>query len=121
MAPRVNRSASVGVLRVFYRDYTSGASIGSAQPESLPADRVEPLARRLMAGADNFLGVVDGDDVILQCYPADDGDRVVLELIYPEATGCLRLVMQREEAFARLRDLPERFDENLLQGANYID
>lgn len=109
------------VLRVFYRDYVNGVKIASSQPESLPANRIVPLADRLLVPGDNFLGVVDRNDVILQCYVADDPADVTLELVYPEATGCLRLTLPRTEAFDRLDDLPEVFGESLLTGAQYID
>jgi hypothetical protein len=109
------------VLRVFYRDYTHGVSVNSTAPESLQANRIVPLAERLLVPGDNFLGIVDRNDVILQCYVADDLAEVVLELVYPEATGCLRLALPREQALDCLDNLPESFDESLLPGAQYID
>ncbi len=109
------------VLQVFYRDYTNGVTIASTQPESLQASRIVPLADRLLVAADNFLGVVDRNDVILQCYVSEEPADITLELVYPEATGCLRLTLPREEAFDLLDRLPELFDESLLQGAQYID
>jgi hypothetical protein len=84
------------------------------------SDRVVPLADRLLVSADNFLGIVDRNDVILQCYVADDPADVVLELVFPESAGCLRLCVPREQALERLDGLPELFDESLLQGAQYI-
>ena len=107
-------------FRVFYRDYRNDVSIASSQPESLPVSRVVPLAQRLLVSAENFLGIVDRNDVILQCYAADDLDKLMLELIYPEASGCLRLTMQREQALDLLGHLPDVFDDALLQGAQYI-
>ena len=108
-------------LRVFYRDYANAVSISSAQPEALARDRIIPLAERLLSDADNFLGLVDASDAILQCYRADDGDDVTLELIYPEASGCLRLTLPHDRALAILDNLPETFDQSLLEGAQYID
>ena len=96
-------------------------SISSAQPEVLARDRVAPLAERLLHDADNFLGVVDASDAILQCYLSDGRDGVTLELVYPEASGCLRLTLPRERAFDCLDRLPDQFDESLLQGGQYID
>lgn len=109
------------VVRVFYRDYLNQVSIPSTQPESLLADRLVPLADRLLGAGDNFLGVVDPNDVILQCYVAEDPSEVTLELVHPEATGCLQLTLPREQAFDRLDQLPEYFDESLLDGGQYVD
>jgi len=109
------------VVRVFYRDYHNEVSISSTQPESLLAERVVPLAERLLCSPDNFLGVVDGRDRILQCYVADEPDAIVLELVEPERPGCWRLVLPRARALDRLGDLPDRFDTALLPGAEHID
>lgn len=109
------------VLRVFYRDYAHGVGIPSTHPEALAADRIVPLADRLLVASENFLGVVDANDVILQCYADDDPGMLTLELVYPEATGCLRLTLPREQALDRLDRLPEFFDESLLSGAQYVD
>ena len=109
------------MLQVFYRDYVHEVTISSAQPEALQANRVVALADRLLVSADNFLGVVDRNDVILQCYVADDPSDVTLELVYPEASGCLRLTLSRERALDCLDRLPDQFDESLLQGGQYID
>jgi hypothetical protein len=117
----MNAHRAQHLLRVFYRDYANGVSIASTQPESLPADRMLALADRLLVPGDNFLGMVDRNDVILQCHVADDPAEVTLELVYPEATGCLRLTLPREQALDRLDDLPVSFDETLLPGAQYID
>ncbi len=107
-------------LRIFYRDYHNDVIITSSQPESLAVSRVVPLAKRLLVAAENFLGVVDRNDVILQCYIADDPGTLMLELIYPEASGCLCLAMPREQALDFLDHLPDVFDDSLLQGAQYI-
>lgn len=109
------------VVRVFYRDYVNDVSIRSSAPESLLAERLVPLAERLLVSVDNFLGVVDRHDTILQCYLNDDHDEVVLELVVPEQPGCLRQTLPRAQALQRLADLPERFDETLLPGALHVD
>ena len=108
------------LLRVFYQDYANAVSIPSTHPETLRADRIVPLADRLLVAGDNFLGVVDHNDVILQCYAGDDPETITLELIYPEASGCLRLTVPREQALDILDRLPEHFDESLLSGAQYV-
>ena len=115
-APRAIR-----VLRVFYHDYVNDVVIASSQPESLLVKRIAPLAEQLLQADDNFIGVVDRNDVILQAYAADEAGQVTLELVYPEAAGCLRLTLPRSDALALLDDLPEQFDEHLLPGAAYVD
>jgi hypothetical protein len=121
MAARMSPGGAQAVVRVFYRDYASGTSISSTKPESLLSDRLAPLAERLWASPDNFLGVVDRHDVILQSYVDDEPGMIVFELVYPEQTGALQLTVTRDEALRRLQDLPERFDDSLLPGARHVD
>lgn len=121
MASRMSGARAHRVLRVFYRDYTNEVTIPSTKPESLLANRIVPLADRLLGSPDNFLGIVDQNDTILQCYLADDPADVVLEVVFPEATGCLRLTLPRQRALDLIDHLPDNFDEHLLVGAQYID
>lgn len=104
---------------VFYRDYANEVVISSANAEPLAADRLMHLAERLLVHEDNFLGVQDTNDCILQCYL--DGDRIIAEILYPESTGCLRSTMSKEQLMQLLDSLPASFDEKLLPGAKYIN
>jgi hypothetical protein len=121
VAARMSDKRGQRQCRVFYRDYRNAVSIPSTRPESLPVDRLAALADRLLVDGDNFLGVVDGNDLILQCYASDRLDAITIELLYPDASGCLRLTLPREQALDRLAHLPESFDESILSGAQYID
>ena len=106
-------------FKVFYRDYKHDVSISSASPEPLAIDRLAPLAERLLADPDNFLGVEDENHTVLQLYASEDGS-VILELLYPESDGCLRLRRTRQQAMEILCKLPAVFEDGLLPGANYI-
>ncbi len=108
----------VGVFRVFYRDYANEVAISSAQPEQLAADRLAPLAQHLLTSEDNFLGVVDASDTILQFYL--DAGKIVVELLYPDTAGCYRSHMVEDAALALLARLPAAFDEGLLPGGQFI-
>ncbi|HHH13826.1 MAG TPA: hypothetical protein ENJ98_06270 [Thiolapillus brandeum] len=103
---------------VFYCDFLRDLSISSSKPEPLAADRLVPLAEQLLVAEDNYLGVVDPNDVILQLYLS--GREMVVELIFPESTGILQSRMPVEEALALLADLPDEFTEELLPGASYL-
>ena len=61
----------------------------------------------------------DENHTVLQLYATEDGS-VVLELIYPESDGCLRLKRTRQQALEILGKLPAAFEDGLLPGANYI-
>jgi len=104
---------------VFYRDYVHDVSISSANPEPLAGDRLVHLAEHLLVDTDNFLGVEDQQHTVLQLYANDDGS-IILELIYAESDGCLRLRRTRQQAMEILGRLPPVFEDGLLPGANYV-
>jgi hypothetical protein len=108
------------VFLVFYRDYVNGVAISSTAPESLAGERLGPLAETLLQHADNFLGVVDSHERVLQAYLDDDEQSVYLELLYPEGRGAMRLQLAWADAVELLDRLPAEFDENLLPGAQFI-
>ena len=107
------------VFQVFYRDYAHEVAISSAQPESLLAERVSALAERLLINEDNFLGVIDRNEFVLQLYLQDDG-LVAVELLRPDVRDYLRGAMPREQALALLSALPEVFGPELIPGAKRI-
>ena len=108
------------VFNVFYRDYVNGVSISSARPEALAGDRVAPLAEVLLQHADNFLGVIDRNDLVIQAWLDDDEQSVYLELLYPEGRGAMRVQMAWGDAVDLLARLPAEFDESLLPGARFV-
>jgi len=104
---------------VFYRHYEHDVTIKSTEPEVLAADRLVAVAEHLLTSVDNFFGILGSNDAILQLYLDDDGS-IVAELIYPDAEGCYRTKMTREEAMEMLSKLPATFSEDLLPGGQYI-
>lgn len=109
------------LYRVFYRDYVHGVAISSSAPEPLAASRLKALAEQLLQHADNFLGVVDDQENILQLYLDDDEQRVLVELLAPEERGCLRLAMRCEAAYDLLGRLPPVFAAGMLPEAERVD
>lgn len=108
------------IFRVFYQDYHGGMAVSSAQPERLGRSHLRPLAESLLAAEDNYLGVIDAEEQILQLYLADEPGKVQLELLYPEGEGMLWVRLDRTEALALLDRLPEHFESSLLPGAQYL-
>jgi hypothetical protein len=107
------------VFRVFWRDYVTGEGVSSSAPESLAGEQIAPLAERLLAAPDNYIGVIDANELILQAWCAEVDGPVQLELLYPEDSGMLHLSLPLPEALALLERLPQAFDESLLPGAQF--
>jgi hypothetical protein len=101
------------VFGVFYRDYAHDVAISSARPESLLGSRLPALAERLLVDEDNFLGIVDRNENILQLYLDDDG-LVVVELLRPGRDDLDQVRLPLAQVLARLADLPADFDRRLL-------
>ena len=104
---------------VFYRHYEHDVTIKSTEPEILAADRLAAVAEHLLSSEDNFFGILDNGDAILQLYLDDDGS-IVAELIYPDVDGCFRARMSLQEVTTLLGRLPSVFTEDLLPGAQFI-
>ncbi len=103
---------------IYYCDFVHDSSISSTKPEFLAADRLVPLAEHLLAAEDNYLGVLDGAENILQFYLS--GKDMVVELLYPEGKGLMQKKMPLDEGMTLLGELPDEFTEELLPGATYI-
>ncbi len=108
------------VFKVFYKDYVNDVAIKSSEPEELSGDRIAPLAEVLLQHADNFLGIYDGKDTLLQAYLDDDEQTVFLELQYHEQQGGLQSKLPWADAFDILARLPAEFGDELLPDAKYI-
>jgi hypothetical protein len=106
-------------FQVFYHDYENDVAISSINPESLGADRLVNLAEHLLVNEDNFLGVLDANDMLLQFYQEADGS-IMVELLFPEASGSLQKKMSRKDVMALLAKLPKEFSEALLPNATYV-
>lgn len=103
---------------IYYCDFIHDSSISSSKPEFLAADRLVPLAEHLLAAEDNYLGVLDGAETILQFYLS--GEDMVVELLYPEGKGMMQSKMPLEKGMKLLGSLPDTFTEELLPGASFI-
>jgi hypothetical protein len=107
------------VFGVFYRDYAHEIAISSAHPESLLATRIPALAERLLVDRDNFLGIVDRNDAVLQLYQQDDGT-VAVELLRSGRGDFLRGSAPLAEVLALLADLPPVFVDDLVPNGRRI-
>ncbi|WP_456375598.1 hypothetical protein [Thiolapillus sp.] len=105
-------------FRIYYCDFVHDSAISSSKPEFLAADRLVPLAEHLLAAQDNYLGVLDANDNILQFYMS--GKEMVVELLYPDAQGMMQCKLPLEKGMQLLASLPDEFSEQLLPGAAYI-
>lgn len=109
---------------VFYRDYRHNVSISSATPEPLNAKRLAPLAEKLLESPDNFFGVVDDKNTILQFYLDDEAKSpeaaIVAELLFAENPGYYQADMSLADALSLLAKLPSQFGNDLLTGGRFI-
>ena len=103
------------VYKVFYRDYVRDEVVSSIEPTSMLGEKIPELAQQVLQHADNFIGIYDQNDTILQAYLDDDEQQVEVELIYPEGRGEYSRTLSYDEAFNILQSLPPIFNKDLLQ------
>jgi len=96
--------------KVFYTSHSRQESASSTAPRLLDAEQLEALALRILADEDDFLGVIDNDDRIIQ-FMRSSADELLVELPDFDARESLQCRLSTEQALELLRYLPGRLQE----------
>ena len=105
--------------RVFYFFERTGESVVSTHPVEMSAKNIhERLLVRLRAG-DDYLGIMDARDNVLQILRAPGDDSYWVELPLVEARASYGRYMTRAELEALVLDLPRVLDRDRIGGLEY--
>lgn len=105
--------------RVFYYFERSGESVSSTSAIEMSAKAIcEQLLARLHS-ADDFLGIIDAEDHILQILPEPGEDRFWVELPIDEARASYGRFMSLAELGELVRALPQIFDRSAIPDLTY--
>ena len=106
-------------FRVFYLINRSGECVSStsAVPMS-PRQICEQMIGRL-SSADDYLGILDSEDRVLQILPEPEQSRYFVEVPLDAAKASYGRYVTREELLDLIRELPERIDEQSIPGLSY--
>jgi hypothetical protein len=105
--------------RVFYFFERSGESVSSTSAVTMSArDIREQLLGRLHSG-DDYLGIIDAEENVLQILCEPDGERFWVELPIEAAKASFGCHMGFDELQALIESLPEVFDRQSLPDLRY--
>lgn len=93
--------------KVFYTSHSQQESVSSNSPRLLDAQQLEALVLRNLADGDDFLGIIDNDDRIIQ-FMRSSADEFLVELPDFDARESLQCRLSTEQALELLRYLPGR-------------
>lgn len=106
-------------FRVFYLINRSGESVSSISAVPMSARTIcEQMLGRLQS-EDDYLGIIDCDDRVLQVLPEPAQQRYYVEVPIEAAKASYGRYVDRAELEALIRGLPEHFDEHSIPGLTY--
>ena len=109
---------AVDELRVFYTCYESGETVESRAPIAAAREDIIAIARRVLRGDGDFLGLVDQQDGTLQLMREADG-RVWMEIPVPAEGGSYGKHVELGEVEATLAGIAVPFDPEELPGLRF--
>lgn len=105
--------------RVFYLINRSGESVSSASAVEMTAKMICELMLDRLQSEDDYLGLLDAGDRVLQILPEPDQARYYVEVPLDAAKASYGRHVDRQELEALILDLPESFDEQSIPGLSY--
>lgn len=106
-------------FRVFYLINRSGECVSSVSAVAMsPKQICEQMIDRLNS-PDDYLGILDAEDRVLQILPEPDQSRFYVEVPLEAAKASYGRYVNRAELLELILHLPERLDEHSIPGLSY--
>jgi hypothetical protein len=91
--------------QVFYTSYSLQESVSSSSPRLLDADQLKTLSLRILKEEEDFLGVIDNEDRVIQ-FMRSATDDFLVEIPDLEAKNSLQRHLSTEETLELIARLP---------------
>ncbi len=91
--------------QVFYTSHSLQQSVSSSAPRLLDADQLKALILRILKEEDDFLGVIDSEDRVIQ-FMCSAADSFLVEIPSLDAKNSLQRHLSREETLKLITRLP---------------
>lgn len=91
--------------QVFYTSYSLQQSVSSSSPRLLDADQLKTLSLRILKEEDDFLGVIDNEDRVIQ-FMRSAADDFRVEIPDVDARNSLQRHLSTEETLELIARLP---------------
>ena len=107
------------LYKVFYFFERSGESVSSANAIEMSAGEIRKQLLGCCRGSDDFLGIIDDRENVLQIFCEPDQERFWIELPIEAARASYGRHLPRAELEALLEQLPPVFDQEHIPGLSY--
>ena len=97
--------------KVFYLNYKNNEEIPSSSPKTMTKENILEKIEILNEHNDNFLGIIDSNNVTLQ-FRVDTESRIWAEIPIPEKKGSYGAKIEYHEVVTILKDLDGYIDKN---------
>ena len=105
--------------RVFYFFERSGESVSSTSPVDLSTKSIHGQLLGRLQSSDDYLGIMDARDNVLQISPASCDDRFWVELPLEEARASYGRYMAFAEVQELILELPQKLDRDEIPDMQY--
>jgi len=105
--------------RVYYFFERSGESVSSTNPVEMSARSIHEQLLDRLRSSDDYLGILDARDNVLQILPTSGDDRFWVELPLVEARASYGRYMALEELRELIVDLPQILDQDGIPDMRY--
>jgi len=105
-------------FQLFYTDYDKDEHVRSDEPKSANADEIVECMNRVLTEPDNFVGIVDADDVTLQFMVEDDGS-VVVDVPVHDKNGSFTKQADLSTCFAIVNKLQDTIVVDAIEGLEF--
>lgn len=105
--------------RVFYFFERFGDSVSSTNPIEMSSKSIQGELLARLQSSDDYLGIMDAKDNVLQILPASGEDRFWVELPLVEARASYGRYMALEALKELILDLPQILDRNGIPDMQY--
>jgi len=106
-------------FKVFYFFERSGESVSSVNAVEMSARDIREQLLGCFHGEDDYLGILDGRENVLQILGEPNGERFWVELPIEAAKASYGRYMSKTELDELIQSLPQVFDREQIPGLQY--
>lgn len=108
-------------FQVFYAFYAAGDEVSSAHPVAMERGRIYAELVSRLDDPDDFVGIIDQNDEILQVSLSAGSPEFLVEILLPDHRASYARLMTAEQLEARMISLPALFQPNSFPEFEYQD
>ena len=106
-------------LKMFYADYCEGKRIDSSEAWTRTKEEILHSMDCVLHVPENFLGIIDGNDVTLQ-FMVNDDKTVQVDIPQVDRQGSLTMPANLNDCLDLVRAIGENIDVEAIEGLEFV-